>query len=154
MPDTLSAILAIGAFEPALSLTILMICASVVSSPTLFALHLIYPERLIVPADTRSPSDLSAGTDSPVSADSSTAQSPSIITPSTGIEPPGLTTYTSPTRTSSTGTVTSFPSRNKTADLGWRSRSPLSAFVVRPLEIDSKSLPIVMSVTIMAADSK
>ena len=91
-PDTLSAILAIGALELEASLTILIICASVVSSPTLTARQLIYPERLIVPADTLSPATLSTGTDSPVRADSSTAQSPSIITPSTGMAPPGLTT--------------------------------------------------------------
>ena len=107
IPETLSAILAIGALDPALSLTILMICASVVSSPTFVARHLMYPERFIVPADTLSPAVLSTGTDSPVSAASSTAQSPSVITPSTGIAPPGLTTYKSPTDTSSTGTVTS-----------------------------------------------
>ena len=90
-PETLSAILAIGALEAALSLTILMICARDVSSPTLTARHLINPERLIVPAETLSPAVLSTGTDSPVRADSSTAQSPSTITPSTGTAPPGLT---------------------------------------------------------------
>ena len=41
MPDTLSAIFAIGAFVAAASLTIFMICESVVSSPTRVALHLI-----------------------------------------------------------------------------------------------------------------
>ncbi len=39
-PDTLSAIFAIGAFVAAASLTIWIICESVVSSPTLVASHL------------------------------------------------------------------------------------------------------------------
>ena len=43
-PDTLSAILAIGALVAAASLTILMICERVVSSPTLVASHLRYPD--------------------------------------------------------------------------------------------------------------
>ena len=38
-PDTLSAILAIGALVAAASLTIFMICDSVVSSPTRVASH-------------------------------------------------------------------------------------------------------------------
>ncbi len=42
--DTLSAILASGAFVAAASETILIIWESVVSSPTLDALHLIYPD--------------------------------------------------------------------------------------------------------------
>ena len=91
-PDTLSAILAIGALEPADSLTILIIWASVVSSPTFSARHLINPVLFMVAAETLSPACLSTGTDSPVRADSSTVQSPSNISPSTGIDPPGLTT--------------------------------------------------------------
>ena len=154
MPDTLSAILAIGAFEPADSLTILIIWARVVSSPTFSALHVIKPERFIVPAETLSPGALSTGTDSPVRADSSTAHSPSLIIPSTGICPPGLTTKISPATTSSTGTVTSSEFLMRTAVFGWRFRSALSAFVVRPLDIASRSFPMVISVTIMAADSK
>ena len=43
-PDTRSAILAIGAFVAAASLTILIICASVVSSPTLVALQRRNPD--------------------------------------------------------------------------------------------------------------
>ncbi len=43
IPDTLSAILAIGAFVDAASETVLIIFESVVSSPTRDARHLIYP---------------------------------------------------------------------------------------------------------------
>ena len=43
-PDTRSAIFAIGAFVAAASLTIWMICESVVSSPTLVARHFRYPD--------------------------------------------------------------------------------------------------------------
>ena len=42
-PETLSAIFAIGAFVAAASLTILIIFDSVVSFPTLVALHFMYP---------------------------------------------------------------------------------------------------------------
>ena len=100
IPDTLSAILAIGALVAAASLTILIICDRVVSSPTRVALALINPVLLIVAAETSSPIDLSTGTLSPVSADSSIAVPPSIITPSTGMLSPGLTTKTSPVLTS------------------------------------------------------
>lgn len=89
IPDTLSAIFAIGAFVAEASLTILMICERVVSRPTRFASHLTKPERFIVAAETASPTVLSTGTLSPVNVDSSTAVEPSTITPSTGMFSPG-----------------------------------------------------------------
>ena len=94
IPDTLSAILAIGALDEAASLTILIIWERVVSSPTLLAWHFKKPERLIVAEVTSEPDVLSTGILSPVIADSSTALSPSITIPSTGILSPGLTTNT------------------------------------------------------------
>ena len=72
-PETLSAIFAIGAFPAAASLTIFIICESVVSSPTRVASHLMKPERLTVAAETGDETSLSTGMLSPVSADSSTA---------------------------------------------------------------------------------
>ena len=57
----------------------------------------------MVPANTVAPARLSTGMLSPVSSDSSTADSPSVTSPSTGMRSPGRTTTRSPTRTSSTG---------------------------------------------------
>ncbi len=53
---------------------------------------------------TSSPGPFPTGMDSPVSMDSSTAERPSVTTPSTGIFSPGRTITRSPTSTSSTGT--------------------------------------------------
>ena len=106
-PETLSAILAIGALVAAASETILTIWESVVSSPTRVASQRRKPDWLTVAADTASPGALSTGMLSPVSADSLTALSPSSTTPSTGMFSPGCTTKTSPRRTCSIVTVTS-----------------------------------------------
>ena len=64
--------------ETAASLTILMICDRVVSSPTCMARHFKNPDRWTVAAETLSPAALSKGMLSPVSADSSTALSPDV----------------------------------------------------------------------------
>ena len=95
-PETLSAILAIGALVAAASETIFIILLSVVSSPTRSALQIKTPDSFVVAADTLSPTFLSIGIDSPVNADSFTAETPSITTPSTGIFSPGKTLNTSP----------------------------------------------------------
>ena len=154
MPDTLSAIFAIGAFVAAASDTIWMICASVVSSPTRVALHRRNPDWLTVAALTLSPATLSTGMLSPVKADSLTALSPSRITPSTGIFSPGRTTKISPFATSSMDTVTSCPSRTSVAVFGASCIRLLSASVVFPFECASSIFPTVISVRIIAADSK
>ena len=104
IPETLSAIFAIGAFEDDASLTSLIICASVVSSPTLSARHFKYPEIFDVADVTSLPTVLSTGMLSPVTAASLTALLPSITIPSTGIFSPGLTINISPFFTSLTGT--------------------------------------------------
>ena len=96
IPETLSAIFAIGALVAAASLTICMIIESVVSSPTLVALHLRNPDSFVVAADTVSPAALSTGMLSPVRAASFTALTPSMTTPSTGMFSPGRTTNISP----------------------------------------------------------
>ena len=153
-PDTLSAIFAIGAFVAAASLTIWMICESVVSSPTRVARHLRKPDWFTVAAETAAPGALSAGMLSPVSAASLTALVPASTTPSTGMRSPGRTTNTSPVCTCSTGTVTSAPSRSTVAVFGASSMRLRSASVVLPFERASSVLPTVMSVRIMAADSK
>src|SRR5207249_4341515 len=65
------------------------------------------PDPLSVAPITVSPECFSTGTGSPVSIDSSTADDPSITTPSTGIRSPGRTRSTSPARTCSSGTSAS-----------------------------------------------
>ncbi len=108
----------------------------------------------MVAADTLSPSALSTGMDSPVSADSLIAVCPSRMMPSTGIFSPGFTMKISPTATSSMPTTVFAPSRSTVASLGASFIRLLSASVVRPLDIASSILPTVMSVGIIAADSK
>ena len=154
MPETLSAIFAIGAFVAAASLTILMICDRVVSSPTCMARHFKNPDLLTVAAETLSPAALSTGMLSPVSADSSTALSPSIITPSAGILSPGRTKNISSFCTVSIGTVFSSPSFKITALFGASFIRLFNASVVLPFERASRVLPTVISVRIIAADSK
>lgn len=65
-PLTLSAIFAIGAFELPASSTNLIICESVVFSPTFVAFIFKCPFLLIVPDITLSPISLSTGMLSPV----------------------------------------------------------------------------------------
>ena len=154
IPDTRSAIFAIGALVAAASLTIWMICESVVSSPTLVASHLRKPDWFMVAADTLSPSALSTGILSPVSAASLTALVPSSTIPSTGIFSPGLTTKISPFFTWSMGTSVSTPFFRTTAVFGASFIRLFNASVVFPLECASSIFPTVISVRIMAADSK
>ena len=153
-PEIVSASFATGAFVAAASLTIWMICASVVSSPTLVASHFRNPDWFSVAEETALPGSLSTGRLSPVSAASLTALVPSSTTPSTGIFSPGRTTNTSPLRTSSIGISTSCPSRITLADFGASFIRLFSAFVVFPFEYDSSILPTVISVRIIADDSK
>ena len=153
-PDTLSAIFAIGAFDAAASPTVLIIFDKVVSSPTLVASQRIKPDWFMVAAHTLSPSALSTGMLSPVNADSFTAPLPLITTPSTGIFSPALTMNTSPFLTRSTGTVTSLPSTNSVASSGASFIRLRMASVVLPLDLASSIFPTVISVGIMAADSK
>ena len=112
------------------------------------------PDWLMVAADTLSSGSLSTGILSPVNEDSLTALCPSITTPSTGILSPGLTINMSPFTTSSTGTLTSLPPLIILADLGANSINPFKASVVLPFEYASSIFPRVISVRIIAADSK
>ncbi|OQC73796.1 MAG: hypothetical protein BWX45_00287 [Deltaproteobacteria bacterium ADurb.Bin002] len=154
MPDTLSASLATGAFVAAAFSTMVIIWLSVVSLPTFVAVHVRKPFWLSVAALTSLPADLSTGRLSPVSADSFTALVPLITFPSTGIRSPGRTINVSPVRTCSAGIVSSFPSRMTCAVSGARSMRLLIAFVVFPLLYASSVFPTVISVRIIAADSK
>ena len=91
-PEIVSASFATGALVAAASETILMIWASVVSSPTRVASHVRNPDWFRVADETVSPGALSTGRLSPVRADSLTADVPEMTTPSTGIFSPGRTT--------------------------------------------------------------
>ena len=117
-------------------------------------MHCKNPDSFIVAALTLSPIFLSTGIDSPVRADSFTALTPEITSPSTEILSPGLTINISPTLTSPIATSFSSPSFNKTAVLGASFISDLSASVVLPFDIASSILPTVIRVGIIAADSK
>ena len=125
-----------------------------VSFPTLVARMVKEPDLFIDADRTRSPGDFSTGRDSPVKADSSTAENPSVNTPSTGMDRPGRTRIKSPTATSSTGISTSCPSRSTEAVFGARSIKRAMACPVLPLERVSRNLPNVIKVKIMPADSK
>ena len=143
-----------GALEEDASSTSRIIWARVVSSPTRRASKVKAPDLLMEAAATLSPTPLSTGMDSPVRALSSTAEAPSTITPSTGMDWPGRTTIRSPTRTSSTGISVSTPSRRTLAVLGAKSIRRVMASLVLPLERVSRNLPRVMRVRIIPADSK
>jgi len=95
----------------------------------------------IVAPMTSSPAPLATGIDSPVIIDSSTADAPSVTTPSTGIFEPGRTTTTSPTMTSSIGISTSDAPRTTRAVLGWRPMSFSIASDVRPRAFTSIAIP-------------
>ena len=153
-PETRSATFAMGAFVAAASLTMRMICESVVSSPTREARQRRKPDWFSVAAETASPAALSTGMLSPVSAASFTALLPSSTTPSTGMVSPGRTTKMSPVRTCPMGTTVSLPERTTVAVFGASFIRLLRASVVLPFERASSILPTVMSVRIMAADSK
>ena len=154
-PDILSAIFPIGALVSAASLTTVIICESVVSFPTLVALHLISPEVLRVAAYTLLPSLFSTGMLSPVIDDSSTELLPSMITPSTGIRSSAFTTNTSSTLTLSISTSFSAPfSSTITAFLATSFMRFLSALVVLPFMRASSIFPTLTRVRITAADSK
>ena len=152
--ETLSAILAMGALVADASLTIFIMPESAVSSATEVARQFTYPDLFIVAAYTLSPIALSIGILSPLSADSSTAHSPSTISPSAAKLSPGRTTNISPTRSSEVSITTSSPSRIILASFGASSISASIAPVVFPFALASSSFPTVINTSIIAADSK
>ena len=108
----------------------------------------------MVPAETREPGAFSTGRLSPVRAASFTAPAPSSTRPSTPMRSPGRSRKISPFITSAAGICRSTPSRITVAVSGARAMRARTASVVLPLLRSSKSLPTVMRVRIMAADSK
>ena len=97
---------------------------------------------------------LKTGILSPVRADSSTDELPLSTIPSTGTRCPGRTTTMSPTRTCSTGISTSSLLRITTAVLGAKSIKCVIASDVRLFDFASRYFPSVISVRMVAPDSK
>ena len=154
IPAILSASLAIGALLEDASSTSRMICSIVVSSPTLVARARINPDLLIDAETSLSPAFLDTGILSPVIADSSNEDSPSITTPSTATASPGLMRKMSPSTTSAAGITVSFSSRTTVTVFGARFMSFVIASLVFPLDLVSRYFPTVISVRIVPADSK
>ena len=154
IPDTLSAILAIGALEFCASSTSLIIFDSLVSSPTLSAVNLSIPPPLIVPPKTLSPTPLSTGILSPVNMLSLTLLSPSDITPSQQKLSPAFTRTTSPCLTSLLSTCTHSSPRSTVAYAGV---SIVRARIASPVflrDLLSKNLPSDIIAMITATLSK
>ena len=104
---------------------------------------------------TVSPTRLSTGTDSPVSADSSTEAVPDSTTPSVGIDFPGADDqHVARLHLFCGDLALPTPSRSMVARLGRRSSSALIASEVRPLARASKNLPSVINARIVPAPSK
>ena len=154
IPAIWSAKREIGALVAEASSTKRIICANVVSFPTLDAVKRMNPPLLIVAAITGSPASFSTGILSPVIADWSILVLPSVMMPSTGIRWPGFTRTTSPTITCSTGISICWPLRSTVAVFGARSIRRVRASLVLPLERVSRYLPTVISAKIITADSK
>ena len=125
-----------------------------VSSPTFWASIWKEPILLTDAAMTLSPTFFSTGILSPVNADWSTEELPSMMTPSTGMLCPGLITMRSPTTTSSTGISCSSPLRMTVAVFGAKCNNFVIASEVLPLDFVSKNLPRVIKANIIAEDSK
>ena len=154
IPLTLSASLDIGALEADASSTSLIIPARAVSSPTFSARILNEPAPFTVAPVTFEPVVFSTGMLSPVTADSSTYELPSITTPSTGMLAPGFMSMTSPTFKSFVALSFSSPFISTIAVFGARSMSLDIASLVFPLDLSSRNLPRFISVRIIAEVSK
>ena len=143
-----------GAFDPWASSTSRIIWERVVSAPTRVALNSKLPVLFMVPPMTKSSGFFSTGRLSPVIMDSSTADTPVIITPSTGIFSPGLTTRISSLPTCSMGISRVCPFLTTRAVLACNPMSFLIASEVRPLALASRNLPKITNVIKKAAVSK
>ena len=104
-----------------------VIWASRVSAPTRLARTTSRPLMFSVAPVTSSPGPTSAGVASPVTSEASTADRPSVTTPSVAIFSPGRTTNDSPACSVSTGTRCSLPSRSTATVLAPRLASAVSA---------------------------
>ena len=104
-----SAVIATAGFSPCARSIKRSMCDSTVSSPTWLTRIVSGLSVFRLPPTTSSPARQLRGTLSPVSKDSSTADSPSSTVPSTGMTSPGRTSSRSPISNSATGTVFDSP---------------------------------------------
>ena len=116
--------------------------ATVLSAYSLLVFTFKTPLKFMLPESTVSPTVLSAGRLSPVSAEVSTLPAPSITVPSRGILSPGFRTIISPISTSSGSTSCSLPSLRTTAYSGLISISAAIDFLLFPTAIDWNHSPI------------
>ena len=144
----------IGAFEPWAFSMRRIICERVVSPPTRVAVNSKLPTLLIVAPTTVSPTFFSTGILSPVIIDSSIADEPLVISPSTGTFSPGRTKIVSPLTTCSIGISSVWPSRMTRAVFAWSPMSFLIASDVLFFALASSHLPRITKVIRNAAVSK
>lgn len=122
--------------------TILTMSAITVCCPLCSARTVTVPSQLMVPAVTRSPGVLVAGSGSPVSALSSTVERPDTTTPSTGTRSPGSTASRSPGEMASAGTSRSSPLRRaRRARVGTRAWSATMSADACSLARSSRARP-------------
>ena len=106
------------------------------------------------PPSTSSPGPTSAGADSPVIAEVSSALAPSVTVPSVATRSPGRTTNTSPTASSDAGIPISTPSRSTVASLAPSDSSARSAAPAERLARVSAYRPASRNTVTAAATSK
>ncbi len=138
IPEIRSASRCTSALPFCASSTSRAIRASWVSAPTRLAATTSRPPAFTVAPVTVSPGATSTGTDSPVSIDASTAETPSTTVPSVAIFSPGRTTKRSPTANSATGSRTSRPFRSTATSLAPSCMSARRAAPARLLERASR----------------
>ncbi len=139
-----------GILDPCASWMRPIIFARKVSSPTRVTRIFRGPVRLREPPVTGSPSPLGTGIDSPVIIDSSTADRPSRISPSTGMRSPGRHKTTESAFTASMGTATSAPDSSSTrASRACSFSSPLISLAALSLREDSMARPVTWRAMIM-----
>ena len=135
-------------------LTRRVICASRVSAPTWVARTTSRPLMFTVVPVTGSPGPTSAGIDSPVTSDASTAERPSATIPSVAIFSPGRTTNRSPALSSPAGILRSDPPRSTATVLAPRAASALSASPDRSRARASRYRPASTAAVTPAAASR
>ena len=141
----------IGALRDSASLTSRTTWASVPSAPTRRASTTREPCVLSIPPVTSSPGPTSRGTGSPVTIEVSTAEWPSVTTPSAAMLSPGRTRNRMPTFSCDGGT--SLPSASRTVPALSPTRAPMASPARRRARA-SRWRPSSTTATITAAVSK
>mmetsp|Transcript_98932 Transcript_98932/g.236051 ORF Transcript_98932/g.236051 Transcript_98932/m.236051 type:complete len:468 (-) Transcript_98932:1421-2824(-) len=153
-PETLSANSCTGARCDCACSTSPAICASAESAPTASSRTCSWPPWFVVPPTTLSPGPLGTGNASPVSADSSTEDSPDCTRPSAGTLEPGSTRTRSPFTSSLLSTCRSLSCSISNARCGCKASRAVMASPVFPLARHSSHFPSSTKVTSRAEVSK